>query len=1846
MNKEALLKEIRKHPEGDRMLNLGYGPSFVQKMILEQNEQTDQQNNQGNQELSVGDLRNQIYNTIKEIYFAPMNDDKTKIQNKVAFSVASVFYKKPEELKEKRIEFTKAIYQANLELDKEITNAITSTEDIKDLQAALQKVKSNEAVLNRFIQSIGALKGGKELQNKIQDFYAYKFKEGIENSFFPAIKAAFEGKDTFQIGQQSVRLLTPGQQQDTEKDVEELTTLISNIANTHADSLDPELVTAAGSSDDEEKAKAGQAFASVADDKGKLDQDDVAAFKTNPEPAAQKANQTFKQQTTGEDDPFADLKQKYDNSEFMKAVTDENQKAVVYKFLKILKDQQLLKESIGNIVKALGLDKKGKKGLTKAFATLEKAEQKIIRELLSTNSALFIKMLQPGQQAPEQEPTEKIEKHKKEALGNYAESYTAFHKNFMKVTYLKDQGEIFRKLYEIILVLADKKTEDIDRDRMAYSDADPTSADELQESLLEEGKEEIIELYQKALIPQTNKMQRNTDKIMDILEEYEKYVGGEKDKIKSGSKALFQKYGEMDPKKLLFKVLQMTMKDIANLEEILDQYESIAPDTQPTEETDLEDVDKEQELEEALLREEKGVKEIIAEVKAVYLAIANKDTPGRALLNRAKDTATGKEREDNPVKTPTEMEESILREEDPTSPDTQRNIKDLALQVYEEMVKIRGYFPNVSPFGTDYGMNAAIEGLTKTLEGFNDIVLDINNIAKDRRVLGDISELKMKLKAIKENLKRYFGVDEFTKKAKKAGAMNDEGQKAVENGEAEPTEGALEELTDSDTLTADQKLPGFDGLIQQILANAYTDDDVVNILAEFFESPDFMTKIRKGFNFIKSKLGLNENEEIDENEVKQTYYNYMKLVLRQLIVLQTMKGQPKIKDEIRKKMTAIASNALYRESLKYMEFSATSAEQSLVKQGYNPSTKFSQLTKMKPADLKLIFKNFKRFYNRFKGQDKFKGVFVLYNLVQTIMLADVAEPDFDMSDMDFKTEPGKTGDDFLDKYSEGNEEKLAVLNKFFNQSSPDKYFKSGEENLEEQILQEVKSMLLLEIASGLIGQGLIEAGIEKEAAIKISTYIGKFIEDEGLDGEIKKWFATTIIKIFENDLEQAKKSLQWLTLYKKPGEEYTQEEMEDIFVQIYQKYFGTEALQETFTRALRLIDFKKKDKEKRKAFLKDLQTTLGKQFADFKNNLRKDKENYKKLKQKLYAKRGKTPLEGDFELALDEFKNKYLAKIQKLKEFLKEMDGIPKEKLISAFQAQFKDVKKINENKINSFKQELEKQIEKIEDLYNEILQNYAAGVPGEEIKKLDDEISKVEGIPAMVGFRGIQSSEAIPVDFIDQYIDEEKYPHVDRDLVVRFFEFFKTFKGIPDEEKERREKNRLQSIDMRTGTDPDSLSTQELTDISDIASPDEVGSLEEKIIKELMLILESPRINKRAQRFEKAGLPKDLAQKISEAIGEFRGIVGGGAVRRSLTNLILKMAEDDGPRFVKALGVESQPSETEVGLDDDDKPEQDSEKAKENQEKLVAQAVIDTYEEIDTEDLEGEDFEEDFADKVVQKIDPFFTPAEAREIDPDAVINNPETRNTFQQIDDLIDGEFNSQDYLHNLEIGLDNNITDDIASQEYLINNDIPLDNDNEGVEWEEWEPSRDFTFPNNDEEFTDDNVDSDKEPEYQSFAGNSEDREYKLLSKSYNSNHRTKPDANFEKDLSIFSNFIGPFVAERFLKEGPLKQITKLAQHGHLVGLGGQDGSKITAAYKKLPGSEKQAVDRMISAITGKNSTKYMTYITKNIKKEAKFKPGDSVGRTEDGVDIKYNPNIFRQMQEQLETIIEHYLNTGKL
>ena len=113
-------------------------------------------------------------------------------------------------------------------------------------------------------------------------------------------------------------------------------------------------------------------------------------------------------------------------------------------------------------------------------------------------------------------------------------------------------------------------------------------------------------------------------------------------------------------------------------------------------------------------------------------------------------------------------------------------------------------------------------------------------------------------------------------------------------------------------------------------------------------------------------------------------------------------------------MTTIANSKFYRKSLEYLKPSVEQLQNQ--DKEFNPSGKFKNLTSLNAASLKLMLKNFVRFYNRFRGQDKFKGVFVLYNLIQTIMLADVAEPDFDMAG-DSATRSKKDNNKFLNKYS-------------------------------------------------------------------------------------------------------------------------------------------------------------------------------------------------------------------------------------------------------------------------------------------------------------------------------------------------------------------------------------------------------------------------------------------------------------------------------------------------------------------------------------------------------------------------------------------------------------------------------------------------------------------------------------------------------------------------------------------------------------------------------------------------------------------------------------------------------------
>ena len=1975
MNKKALLKEIRKHPNGSKMLSLGYSPSFIHGLLLE-NEEQDQENNQGDQNQQQQQNNDQedqneqsinVTNLIKIIQKLVSSSPYKKQIEKLAFSYASYLSSTKEEDVNKRYEdIRKQLFK---QLEKQRDEAIKAVSKLTPQEALrVEGVFHNQNdKFTNFNKILNA--ANKQVFEEIAGEGWPVVVDGARYTLpYQFLHEMFKGSKEIKFGDKPSPVLEPGQEKPEDEAVDRVDSLLSKISNQNKKELEDEIAAAKDTKNPEKQKTTVAAFGQAAPEDPKFNEKDVDAINKDPK-AVQKVKQVAQQGT--EEDPLADLKKKYDNSDFMKAVTDEKDKAVVYKFLQILQQGNLLSESIGDIVKALKLDKKG---LTKAFAQLKKDEQPIIRKLLDDNSDLFIKMIQSGKASGDKTPKqqERLDNNKKQALGSYTEAYDTFNKRFMKETYLAKQGQVFDGLYQIILTLSDKQTEDIDREALAFSDANVEGADLQAESLLNEQDEEgILKLYQQGLIPQTNKMQRNTDKIMDILEEYQKYASG--DKIKQGSKALFQKYGEMDPKKLLFKVLQMTMKDIATLEEMLDEYKAVAPDSKEQEDTDIKDFEQDQEKEEgeqevipeALIKEQKDVKQIIAEVKAVYFAVINPDTPGRALFTRARKTTTGEKRTDSPGELEggqEKMEESILQEvhrllkedEEATNPDTQKNIKELALQVYEEMVKIRGYFPNVSPFGTDYGMDAAIKGLTKTLEGFNDLVLSINNKAKDKRVLGDVSELELKLKAIKENLKKYFGVSEYQKKAAKTGAMNDEGQKAVDQGKAEPTEDALKELTDADTLTANQKLPGFDGLVQQILAKAYTDDDVVNILAKFFESPDFMTKIRKGFNFIKSKLGLNENEEPSENEIRETFFKYMKLVLRELLTLQTKKGQPGIKKEIRKRMTTIANSKFYRKSLEYLKPSVEQLQNQ--DKEFNPSGKFKNLTSLNAASLKLMLKNFVRFYNRFRGQDKFKGVFVLYNLIQTIMLADVAEPDFDMAG-DSATRSKKDNNKFLNKYTDGDKEKLKILQLFFDVYNPEDFYDIEDPSkLEEQIVDSVIRILLREDKTDADFLDKVKGAIEEDVAKRVLEDYKRFIlktKEIKDNPRLKKWLLSTLIQMATKDTSEFTKLLKPSDsdVYDQVTKEASLEDaikdvsrqnkrMAELLNQFFsspkdQEEGGDEDLpqnvqgaedeyrrktatddigsmsldepsstepqeDEPLEEKLRVSGYEERGDEAERAFFTGKDTfKLDKIKQIIQNNLPLPKEikdytiNYFE-KTKLDKKDQEILMYG-ISLMLKEYKElfvKTLSSAPSLKRATTKREMTEKqEEALKFFFTAYNNYKGPGSeerdtdsdalfttpgtDKSKSFTRSTPKSKGEPESLELTGKKKFQENIEKEElIKILKDNLNKSKIKRVLYALKEVQKkySEDVEIfEFVKQEVANQ----------IKSGEFGRSASDVPDVEAEFDEEGDDDLIEVGEEEIENEIKKEVEKDLEgeDTSEPPSVEELEQMATELVNQNLDSETI----ENAEELNLDeKDLIQM---AIDEFEKMYDGDNTKidaddvRKILNSefgkaidnklldefnkhdtyneelhnflrkrfrIVKEADDDinhllnldfevmGPlqfwikRHLKFSWseftefLENQPPgfqdpagvfeslykyfENFIRLKDE------YNRGNDKQAQEAAEDLKQTAEKLDDMNKEGEDpgsdqepNDEESAASLMKKLyssEGSLTLEEFRQTYFDAIDKSEEhierrTNTTPESLKRIFDKTV--ENVKNDTDVELDS-VQQSLANSMSLLGVDDQLPTNTFDYEMKIAEYL--FNAIRKDDDINKKGEDSGsdqepkKEPTKQSFAGNSEDQEYKLLNKSYKGKNRNKPDANFEKDLNVFSNFIRPFVIDRFLKEGPEKKLVKLATHSSF-----KKGSDLKTAYKKLSGSKKQAVDRMISAISGRDAVKYMTYITKNIKKE---------------------------------------------
>ena len=221
-------------------------------------------------------------------------------------------------------------------------------------------------------------------------------------------------------------------------------------------------------------------------------------------------------------------------------------------------------------------------------------------------------------------------------------------------------------------------------------------------------------------------------------------------------------------------------------------------------------------------------------------------------------------------------------------------------------------------------------------------------------------------------------------------------------------------------------------------------------------------------------------------------------------------------------------------------------------------------------------------------------------------------------------------------------------------------------------------------------------------------------------------------------------------------------------------------------------------------------------------------------------------------------------------------------------------------------------------------------------------------------------------------------------------------------------------------------------------------SNLEKEVLEEFFRIMKQLNESFVTDFLQASGNDRQLNSKVANALGKMKDILSDDDQLKWLKTTLIKMVKEDRDLFNQQAGIAS------------DKPEQDSEKAKENQEEFMVNAITQTWEEFNSEDYDNEDFPETFADEAVKNADPFLTPDEARSIDPNAVINRPEVQDTFDQYSNETGNDFNSEEFLSSLDYDLDNNIDDEIHSEQTLKRMGIPTDEVGE-IDWSEedsWE------------------------------------------------------------------------------------------------------------------------------------------------------------------------------------------------
>jgi hypothetical protein len=313
----------------------------------------------------------------------------------------------------------------------------------------------------------------------------------------------------------------------------------------------------------------------------------------------------------------------------------------------------------------------------------------------------------------------------KSSVDKYAEQLEEFQRKFLNVRTLLEQSQILGPYFTTIKMLSGRSNPEL---APAYT----RSLQEQQGSKLN-----------RDIVNTSNVIIKHLDKIEEAIEEFrESAMAGT-----LGSNKLYLKYGEGNPKKFLMKLLKVVVKDMNFLDAL---FEKAIPNEDNAEYKFDESLNEEEEP-------EMSTDQIIDLVEEVHQIVSEEGEKLKAILV---NTITGEER---PVQEQTASD---------------RSAQDQAEEIYQQLSRIKGFFPTISPFNNEYGFDDVTRDFTNVVKGLHGLVSQINRYSKTNETITVplAKSIRQKIRDIKAYIGNVFGVSEAGKNASNVGSLSDTGK--------------------------------------------------------------------------------------------------------------------------------------------------------------------------------------------------------------------------------------------------------------------------------------------------------------------------------------------------------------------------------------------------------------------------------------------------------------------------------------------------------------------------------------------------------------------------------------------------------------------------------------------------------------------------------------------------------------------------------------------------------------------------------------------------------------------------------------------------------------------------------------------------------------------------------------------------------------------------------------------------------------------------------------------------------------------------------------------------------------